>query len=195
MKYIAKIARLKSIQVLNSIFSLATPFYEASSIYRLSARELSDKIRHENEDIRKQISYLKRMGYIETFVEGKEKFYELTDKGQKKVADHSLMHPNMERSSKWDGKWRVIIFDIPNKLKVSRDSFRLKLLELGCIKVQESVYVFPFECTELVVKISELMLIEKYVLIMISEIIQGEESIIEKLLDKKILLSSDLIKD
>ena len=46
----------------------------------------------------------------------------------------------------WDGRWRMIVFDIPDSKKGARDALRRKLQELGCYRLQESVLLVPYEC-------------------------------------------------
>ena len=46
----------------------------------------------------------------------------------------------------WDGKWRMVMFDIPNKRKKERDVLRNMLKQLGFIKYQESAFILPYEC-------------------------------------------------
>ena len=50
----------------------------------------------------------------------------------------------------WDKKWRVIIFDIPEKRRSIRDKFRMMLRELGYYRLQDSVWIFPYSTEELV---------------------------------------------
>lgn len=47
---------------------------------------------------------------------------------------------------KWDKKWRIVIFDIPEKKKRLRETFRFQLKRLGFLELQKSVFVLPFEC-------------------------------------------------
>ncbi len=49
-------------------------------------------------------------------------------------------------SPRWDHKWRVIIFDIPQELHHARNSFRRKLQTLGFFMLQKSIFVFPYSC-------------------------------------------------
>ena len=49
---------------------------------------------------------------------------------------------------KWDGKWRIIIFDVPEKKRKSRNSFRRILKGLKFYQLQKSVYLTPFSCEE-----------------------------------------------
>lgn len=45
----------------------------------------------------------------------------------------------------WDGWWRMVGFDIPNKLQGKRGSLRDKLKEFGMGKLQESLYITPYD--------------------------------------------------
>lgn len=49
------------------------------------------------------------------------------------------------RRQVWDGKWRVVVFDIPEKQRHLRDGLRLELKELGFGCWQRSVWVTPFD--------------------------------------------------
>ena len=48
----------------------------------------------------------------------------------------------------WDGKWRLVMFDIRKKYSATRDTLRRKLLEIGMYPVQESIFAYPYPCTE-----------------------------------------------
>ncbi len=50
------------------------------------------------------------------------------------------------RKKKWDGKWRVVIFDIPEKKKILRDIIRDHLKAVGFKKLQNSVFISPYPC-------------------------------------------------
>src|SRR3989344_687845 len=52
----------------------------------------------------------------------------------------------IKKPIKWDRKWRIVMFDIPEKLKGLRDSLRLHFREIGMIELQKSVLVYPYPC-------------------------------------------------
>ncbi len=193
-KYQKEIIALSAGEVLLSIFDLALPFFSASSVYRVSAKKYEEERDIEKSNFTERVKYLKRRGMIKTFIEGKEKYYEITTKGLAKIDEYRIDNIKINHTSKWDGKWRLVVYDIPEKRKSSRDWLQNRLLELDFVKIQDSVYVFPFECTKEIATISSLLNISQYVLISISDIIQGEENIIEKFLEKEILTEKDLKK-
>jgi len=65
--------------------------------------------------------------------------------------------------TKWDRKWRIVMFDIPERLKKIRDTLRYQLRRLGFIELQRSVFVFPFECRDEIEYIIEFYDIRKHV--------------------------------
>ena len=69
----------------------------------------------------------------------------LTKKGKLKALDYyfeSLAVTN----KKWDGKFRILVFDVPEKLRKGRDALRWKIKRLGFKELQKSVFVTPYEC-------------------------------------------------
>lgn len=69
----------------------------------------------------------------------------LTSRGYNKVeSDFPLL---TLQNKPWDKKWRLVIFDIPEKQRSLRENFRRKLKELGFGMVQKSVWVSPHDIT------------------------------------------------
>ena len=74
----------------------------------------------------------------------------LTKEGKRKMARYQIDILEIEKPKKWDGNWRVIIFDIPIKKNCARESLRKKMKRLGFYKLQASVFVYPYPCYEVV---------------------------------------------
>ncbi|OGN00197.1 MAG: CRISPR-associated endonuclease Cas2 [Candidatus Yanofskybacteria bacterium RIFCSPHIGHO2_01_FULL_39_8b] len=70
---------------------------------------------------------------------------------------------------KWDNKWRVVIFDIPEELQRERVKFRRKLKSLGFYMLQKSVFIFPYPCEEEVARFASYFKVGDYINILISE--------------------------
>ena len=49
---------------------------------------------------------------------------------------------------RWDGRWRIVIFDILEKKRKTREALRKKLLSLGFGMWQRSVYITPHDVQE-----------------------------------------------
>lgn len=74
---------------------------------------------------------------------------ELLEKGKRKVLSYEIDNLKLKEEN-WDGLWRIVVFDIPEKKRVARDFLRAKLKELGFYKLQKSVLVTPWDCKDIV---------------------------------------------
>ncbi len=71
---------------------------------------------------------------------------EFTEGGNKRVLQYKFDEMKIKTPPEWDGLWRMVIFDIPDKKKRARESLRAKLKTLGFHKLQESIFVYPYDC-------------------------------------------------
>jgi DNA-binding transcriptional regulator PaaX len=53
----------------------------------------------------------------------------------------------IKRPQRWDKKWRIVLFDIPEEKRKIRDALRKKLKNLGFLEFQKSVFIFPYPCS------------------------------------------------
>ncbi len=74
----------------------------------------------------------------------------------------------------WDGKWRLVIFDIPEKYATLRNRVRTILKKAGFIQFQQSVWLFPHECAELASLIKKESDLAPYILYGVLESIEGD---------------------
>lgn len=86
--------------------------------------------------------YLMKKGWIKLVDKDNERFIRLTKHGQLEALLAKARLP--EKSDKWDGKWRLIIFDIPEDSHDKRDFFRHLLKLNNFKKLQASVFVNPY---------------------------------------------------
>jgi phenylacetic acid degradation operon negative regulatory protein len=122
--------------------------FNYSSYYK----EVRKKIKKEWE-IKKAIKYLAQKRYIKLNKE-KQRIY-LAEKGFSEF----IRFKALQKQGKWDGKWRVIIFDVAEERRNNRDFLRTRLKWLGFKELQKSVWVFPYDIKK---DIEELMEISKY---------------------------------
>ncbi len=91
---------------------------------------------------------LQRQGCIAIERKGNQIYIRLTEKGKKMAGWLQIDALKIKRPKKWDGKWRIVIFDISQLKKFYREAFRGKLKELGFYPLQKSVWIFPFDCRD-----------------------------------------------
>ncbi len=96
--------------------------------------------------VRDAFSYLRRKKLLYVEKEGRQIYIRLTLEGEKEAGKFQINKLQIDTLKRWDQKWRLIIFDIPEKARIKRDAFRGKLKELGFYQLQKSIWVFPYPC-------------------------------------------------
>lgn len=97
----------------------------------------------------------------------------LTKKGKIRALNLKL-EDIKNKKEKWDGKWRMLAFDVPEKYKRERDALRQKLKNIGFRELQKSVFVTPMKCEKEMLAFIGLFELEKYVRFGIMEFIDNE---------------------
>jgi hypothetical protein len=101
----------------------------------------------------------------------------ITKDGKEKMLTYSLDEIKLNTKKKWDGKWRLILFDIPDHKKTARDAFRQKISVLGLYPIQKSVFITPYECENEIDFIASFFNIRKNILILYVSKFEGEEAL------------------
>lgn len=99
--------------------------------------------------IRKTVKSLEHSGLVRILIKNGESKVLLTDKGEQELLKYQLQERRLKHRS-WDKKWRIIIFDIEEKRRSARDGVRNNMESFGFVKLQDSVWVYPYECEEVV---------------------------------------------
>lgn len=73
---------------------------------------------------------------------------EITEAGKRRLLNYQLDTLSIPKPEVWDGKWRLVLFDIPEKMRAGRDSLRDRLKSLGFLQLQRSAFVFPHSCED-----------------------------------------------
>jgi DNA-binding transcriptional regulator PaaX len=90
----------------------------------------------------KTIKRLKDKGLID-FVSEEKLILKLTEKGKDKAL---MVKIKTFKDEDWDGKWRLVSFDIPETRRTVRDLLRNRLKEWGFTKMQNSVWKSKVDC-------------------------------------------------
>ncbi len=90
--------------------------------------------------------------------------YEVTD-----LAKINLLK-EIVKTRKRDGKLRLVIFDIPERLKANRNFFRRHLVDMEFQMRQQSVWVSPYPCEDLVALAVKYHGLQKYVELIVGKV-------------------------
>jgi len=93
-------------------------------------------------------------------------FLEITKLGKKELLRYDIDELEIEKSKAWDGKWRMVIFDIPEKFKNARVALSRKLKSMGFYGLQKSVFIYPYECENEIDFIREFFDVKKFVILL-----------------------------
>lgn len=155
-------------------------------ITRSAYRKKKNRYEKYNE-IWKRFNYLKQKGNLE-FIKEKDGYmvYKLTKKGKKKLNKLIVDEMCLKIPKKWDGKWRLVIFDIPESFAKDRYALRKKLKEMNFYQCQKSVWIHPFPCLEEIEFLKNNLNIKPFVKLFL----------VEEMTDGKVLYNfKDEIKD
>ena len=90
--------------------------------------------------------YLKSRNLLQIQKHNHQVYIRLTKEGEKLAGKFQLNKLVIPTPKRWDRVWRLIIFDIPEKLKIKREAFRGKLKEFGFYPLQKSIWAYPYPC-------------------------------------------------
>lgn len=121
--------------------TIATPYFAATMIPKLIRIAVNNK--KERKIFCSTFSRLKQKGLIRIVKKNRQIYISLTREGKKRAGKYQIDNLKIEKTGKWDGKWRILIFDIKEKQRIKREALRGKIKQLGLFKLQNSVWVHP----------------------------------------------------
>ena len=115
-------------------------------------------------ELSRVLKRLREQGLVE-FMSDDKLTFRLTDSGR----DRALWAKMKMDNEKWDGKWRLVIWDVPEKRRIARDLLRYKLKQLGFKQWQQSVWASKVDCTDLLRDFIRKVGIEDWVMVIESD--------------------------
>ncbi|HEY4474135.1 MAG TPA: hypothetical protein VI957_03160 [Candidatus Paceibacterota bacterium] len=109
------------------------------------------------------------------FIERKEGMLRITARGERELRMLDSGSYRLKKPRHWDGRWRILIFDIPERRKSLRDKLRLTLLSVGFVRLQDSVWLYPYDCEDFVVLLKSDFKIGKDMLYLIVDALEGDQ--------------------
>ena len=83
----------------------------------------------------------------------------------------------VRRAGSWDGRWRVLIFDIPENRKHVRERVREFLRSIGFSHLQDSVWIIPYDCEDIVTLLKREYYLKEDMKYMVVESIEDDEKL------------------
>ncbi len=127
------------VQLVLDCLDLDTPLLPLESVYDFAKRKKLNGFSRGK--YTNALWKMNRSGYLKIIERNNKRFLKITNKGQ---LEKLLQKAGLDKSQRWDGKWRVLTFDIPENFHHLRDHFRWLLKKNNFKKLQASVFVSPY---------------------------------------------------
>ncbi|OHA40384.1 MAG: hypothetical protein A3G59_02625 [Candidatus Taylorbacteria bacterium RIFCSPLOWO2_12_FULL_47_20] len=130
--------------------------------------------KRKKERIQQSYRILLKHGFLE---KDENDFVRITEKGEARLKEFEIINKRFSLKQKWDGRWRILIFDIPEKKRVLRDGIRKTLTATGFKHLQHSVWIYPYDCKDTVSLLKKDFEIGKDLIYIITEKIEYDETL------------------
>ena len=143
-----------------------------------------EKIKHQR--IHEAIKRLNQKRLIEMVEKNDQLYIKITENGKKLIKNFDYDDIKLPKSKKWDKKWRMVIFDIPEKKNKERRALSTKLKDLGFYPLQESVFIYPYDCQDEIDFVCGFLDIDRYVNYCVVDTLDKNEGDLRKFFDLSI---------
>ncbi len=104
-----------------------------------------------------------------------KRYARITKKGKYMLALKQQRKALQAREKKrWDRRYRIVIFDIAETRRSTRSRLRRGMQAAGFVRLQDSVWVYPYDCEDLMVLLKADLKIGKDVMYLIAEKIEND---------------------
>lgn len=141
-------------------------------------KSFSKSKKYSNKQISAAIYNMKRQKLIEYVCDKDGKtVVKITTKGQAKLKAFSIELIEIKKPKKWDGKWRLVMFDIPMRFTKGREALRYHLKDLNFFQFQKSAWIYPYPCEDEIIFIADFFGVSKFVEILTVDSIPRDEKV------------------
>jgi phenylacetic acid degradation operon negative regulatory protein len=124
--------------------------------------------------LKRSLKGLEEAGLIETHHSGQQPYTRLTKDGKRKVHSLSLENDTAIVDPNWDGKWRIILLDLPEDRKSEREGLRYLLKKAGFILLKNSVWISPYPFEHLFMNIKKDLGLSTEIMIFVTDTLDPE---------------------
>jgi len=134
---------------------------------------------YRQEQIERSLRYLRSKKLLDIQRRYSQEVFSLTKQGFLRARKLSRSF-DIPAQKKCDQRWRIVIFDIPERKRKERDVFRKRLKTWGFANVQKSIWFYPYDCREQVYYLAGQMFIKPYVRYIETEKFTGDRDLRER---------------
>ncbi len=172
-----KILKILGASALFTVVSILSPAFPYAVLKAYLKHRLGNN--YNNNQIHDSLKYLKRKKFIAyEFKQNKLKVI-ITNFGQQYIKRVGLNEITI-KPTLWDGRWRLLTFDIPEFKKTARQTFRGKLKQLDFYHIQRSVFILPFPCESEIYEIANILKIRPFMHLLTCDRFPGDAKLVKK---------------
>ena len=128
--------------------------------------------------VKRTLKLLEKRKILNLVIKNSEVYIEVEDAWNIEILKYSIQSLlAMRKKLKWQGKWFLVIFDVPEEQRNKRYYLRKFLKEIGFYQYQQSVYVFPYECEKEIILIKKIIEGGKYLSYIVAEKVEYEDKL------------------
>ena len=125
--------------------------------------------------VKSALSRLAQKGYVVFEERNGNRYARITPAGEKELKyQEQKTALKLQRRRRWDKRWRVIAFDIPERRRNIRDRLRIVMRDAGFYRLQDSVWLYPYDCEDFITLLKADLKIGAAVLYMVVEQIEND---------------------
>ncbi|WP_338469678.1 phenylacetic acid degradation operon negative regulatory protein PaaX [Niallia sp. XMNu-256] len=123
---------------------------------------------HNEQAVRVAVSRMMKQGLLQSEKKGNKSYYELTERGLSRINEAAKriykLHPH-----DWDGKWRIVMYNIPEEKRQVRDELRKELQWSGFGYLSNGCWISPNNFEKEINLLISKYKIEEYVQLFLSK--------------------------
>jgi len=116
-------------------------------------------------------------GYATWTEKDGKKFLRITPAGRKALALEQAKAALSNQKKRWDRRWRMVAFDIPERRRVVRFRLRAVMRGIGFVRLQDSLWVYPYDCEDFIALLKAELKLGKDALYAIADTIEHDKTL------------------
>lgn len=113
--------------------------------------------------LRRTLNRLAQQKFVEITEKNGMQVVKITESGKRRVLKYAIDELAVEKPNTWDGRWRLVSYDIPRRQDRVRTLFREYLRAWGFYPFHESAFLHAYPCEKQIAFLREYLGIGEYV--------------------------------
>ncbi len=141
---------LEALKVVALVGALAAVIVAPGLLHVFRAMERAGRRRHRDDATYRERVYQTLWRLRQRGLVARDRFWKFkhTTKGRDALLRYEFRTVEPPTPTRWDGKWRLVAFDVWEKRRSVRNMLRAALQRIGFVKIQHSLWAYPYECEE-----------------------------------------------